>query len=188
MEDTVLVWGTPIHFSRLKMFRALVDPREGGHTENSSSISDTYGSTTEWKVTLDNKRGCIRSVCTSTQIEEESVWSDDLYLQYQMTQIPSLNNPTVQMTPPQTWSPPMLQEYKFTPVDMNSCGNLNFRKHKEINTVRSTSHWKFLWSLMAWKRGKSPLQDQGIMWKYQVRGWLKKETCADNKTSVKDGT
>ena len=38
--------------------------------------------------------------------------------------------------------------------------------------VISTLSWTYLLKLIVWTRGKLPLQNQGILWEYQVRGWL----------------
>ena len=43
-------------------------------------------------------------------------------------------------------------------------GNTN-----KSRTVSIILPWTFLWGLVSWTRGKSPLQDKGIMWEDEVR-------------------
>ena len=57
-------------------------------------------------------------------------------------------------------------------MDMKSCGRRNVRKTWVSRTVRSTSSWKYFLSLIVWTRGKSPIQNEGMIWVYQGRGSL----------------
>ena len=63
----------------------------------------------------------------------------------------------------------MFWEDKFTPENMKSCGRQNVRKHRDINNGGQYIILDIS-SKSIWTRGKSPLQNQGIIWEDQVRG------------------
>ena len=58
-------------------------------------------------------------------------------------------------------------QWTWEVVGVRMCGNT-----RKSRTVRISSPWTFLWSLVTCTIGNLNPQDQGIMWENQVWGWL----------------